>query len=138
MTILVDLNVILDVVQRREPHYTASAVLLSKIVEGTIDGTMPGHAITTVYYLVHRYVSRERAETTVDWLLNHLTVAPADETDFRTARQLAMEDFEDAVVAVIADRTSCEVIATRNVNDFGASPVPAAPPQEILDDADEN
>jgi hypothetical protein len=34
MTILVDLNVILDVVQHREPHYTNSALLLSKIVEG--------------------------------------------------------------------------------------------------------
>jgi len=62
MTVLVDLNVILDVVQRREPHYTDSAVLLSKIVEGDLDGPVPGHAITTIYYLVRRYAGRERAE----------------------------------------------------------------------------
>ena len=85
MTLLVDLNVILDVVQRREPHYTDSAVLLSKIVEGNVDGAVPGHAITTVYYLVRSYVSMERAETTVDWLLDHLEIIPAGENDFRTA-----------------------------------------------------
>lgn len=132
MTLLVDLNVILDVVQRREPHYTDSAVLLSKIVEGTVDGAVPGHAITTVYYLVRSYVSMERAETTVDWLLDHLEVIPAGEHDFRTARQFEMGDFEDAVVAALAGRASCDVIATRNTEDFSASPIPAKSPKAIL------
>jgi predicted nucleic acid-binding protein len=133
MTILVDLNVILDVVQHREPHYTDSALLLSKIVEGTLDGVGPGHAITTIYYIVHRYVNRKRAETTVDWLLDQLEVVPAGESDFRTARQLPMDDFEDAVVATLAKRASCDVIATRNTADFEDSPVPAKTPKAILD-----
>jgi hypothetical protein len=30
MKILVDLNVLLDVIQRREPHYAASAALLGR------------------------------------------------------------------------------------------------------------
>lgn len=132
MTILVDLNVILDVVQRREPHYTDSAVLLSRIVEGDIDGAVPGHAITTVYYLVRRYVSKERAGNTVDWLLKHLAVVSADKPDFQSARQLAMDDFEDAVVAVLADRASCDVIATRNTTDFDDSPIPAKSPKVLL------
>ena len=136
MTILVDLNVILDVVQRREPHYTDSAGLLSKIVEGTVDGAVPGHAITTIYYLVRSYVSKERAETTVDWLLEHMEVVPAGENDFRAARQLEMDDFEDAVVAALADRASCDVIATRNVEDFEGSPTPVQSPQEILKDVE--
>lgn len=98
MTLLVDLNVILDVVQRRELPYTDAAVLLSKIVEGAVDGAAPGHAITTVYYLVHRYVSQERAETTVDWFLTHLTGAPADETDFRQKTMHLMSYRKDNVV----------------------------------------
>jgi predicted nucleic acid-binding protein len=134
MRILIDLNVILDVVQRREPHYTDSAVLISKIVKGTVDGAVPSHAITTVYYLVRSHVNKERAETTVDWLLDHLEVVPAGEPDFRTARQIEMDDFEDAVVAALADRTSCDVIATRNVEDFGESPILASPPKSILED----
>jgi hypothetical protein len=34
--ILVDLNVILDVVQKREPHYGASAGLLGLVAGGSI------------------------------------------------------------------------------------------------------
>jgi len=132
MTVLVDLNVILDVVQRREPHYTDSAVLLSKIVEGDLDGSVPGHAITTIYYLVRRYAGRERAEETVDWLLNHLTVIVATEADFRAARQLPIEDFEDAVVAQLAVRVSADVIATRNTADFDEASLPAKPPSVLL------
>jgi predicted nucleic acid-binding protein len=132
MTVLVDLNVILDVVQRREPHYTDSAVLLSTIVEGDLDGSVPGHATTTIYYLVRRYADRERAEETVDWLLNHLTVIGATEADFRSARQLPIEDFEDAVVAQRAVRASADVIATRNTADFDGTPVPATPHGVVL------
>jgi predicted nucleic acid-binding protein len=132
MTVLVDLNVILDVVQRREPHYTDSAVLLSTIVEGDLDGSVPGHAITTIYYLVRRYADRERAEETVDWLLNHLTVIAATEADFRAARQLPIDDFEDAVVAQLAVRAPADAIATRNTADFDGAPVPANPPGVVL------
>lgn len=132
MTILVDLNVILDVVQRRDPHYTDSATLLSEIVEGSLAGGMPGHAITTVYYLVNRHVNRTRAETTVDWLLDNFEVIPARESDFRAARQLPMVDFEDAVVAALAERVASDVIATRNTADFNGSPVPAKPPRAVL------
>jgi predicted nucleic acid-binding protein len=132
MTVLVDLNVILDVFQRREPHYTDSAVLLSKMVEGDLDGSVPGHATTTIYYLVRRYADRERAEETVDWLLNHLTVIGATEADFRSARQLPIEDFEDAVVAQRAVRASADVIATRNTTDFDGAPVLAKPPGVVL------
>ncbi|WP_199774238.1 hypothetical protein [Salinibacter altiplanensis] len=63
-----------------------------------------------------------------------MEVAPAGEPDFRTARQLEMDDFEDAVVAALADRASCDVIATRNVEDFEGSPPPVQSPQEILKD----
>jgi hypothetical protein len=34
MKVMLDLNVLLDVVQRREPFYAASAAVLSRFVEG--------------------------------------------------------------------------------------------------------
>jgi predicted nucleic acid-binding protein len=36
MRLMLDLNVLLDVVQRREPFYEASASILSKVVEGAL------------------------------------------------------------------------------------------------------
>lgn len=38
--ILVDLNVVLDVVQRREPHYQASAGVLDRVVGKHVKGVV--------------------------------------------------------------------------------------------------
>jgi len=39
----------------------------------------------------------------VDWLLAHFGIAAADATAFRRARPLAIPDFEDSVVASLAE-----------------------------------
>ena len=41
-------------------------------------------------------------------------------------------DFEDAVVASMAEFARCEYIVTRNVSDFVGSPIPAVSPEEFL------
>ncbi|MCA1780351.1 MAG: hypothetical protein LC637_13535 [Xanthomonadaceae bacterium] len=53
--ILVDLNVILDVVQARRPHYQASANVIDRVVSNYEEGALAEHAVTTVHYLVARY-----------------------------------------------------------------------------------
>ncbi len=42
------------------------------------------------------------------------------------------EDFEDAVVAVLADVNNCQYIITRNESDFKQSPVPALTPEDFV------
>ncbi len=52
-------------------------------------------------------------------------IHPSDKTNFQRARQLPMKDFEDALVASVAEATGSDYIVTRNVPDFEGSPVPA-------------
>jgi len=59
-------------------------------------------------------------------------VIVATEADFRAARQLPIEDFEDAVVAQLAVRVSADIIATRNTADFDDASLPAKPPSVLL------
>jgi len=132
LTITVDLNVVLDVVQRREPHYAASAAVLSLVVERRITGVLPSHALTTIHYLVDRFAGRKKAGEFVDWLLLHFEVAPAGRAEFVRARELEFSDFEDAVVAACAARSESDLIVTRNIADFQGSPVPAVTPEEFL------
>jgi hypothetical protein len=44
-----------------------------------------------------------------------------------------MKDFEDALVASVAEVTGSDYIVTRNVPDFAGSPVPAMTPTEFLE-----
>jgi predicted nucleic acid-binding protein len=132
MRLMLDLNVLLDVAQRREPFYAASAKVLSQAVEGPSMACLPGHVLSTLYYIVFKYAGREHAGTLVDWVLAHLEIVPQDRIQFIRARSLRFEDFEDAAVASAAEAAGCEFIVTRNVADFGSSPVPAITPEELL------
>jgi predicted nucleic acid-binding protein len=129
--VLLDLNVLLDVIQEREPHYTASAAVLDRIAAGEIEGAVPGHALTTVYYLVSRFADGERADQAVDWLLDLLEVVPESREVFLRARGLPIPELVDAVVAAAAAHAGCDRIVTRNVGDFGDIDPPAVTPVEL-------
>ena len=132
MRLLIDLNILLDVIQRREPFYEASAAVLSKVLRQEAAGYLPGHSLTTLYYFVKKYAGRERADEVVDWMLATLEVIPEGKPLLRFARTLAFSDFEDAVVASAAAAAGCDRIVTRNVADFTRSPIRAVTPDEPL------
>ena len=132
MRAILDLNVVLDVVQRREPHYAASAAVVSRAVEQGFEGVLPSHALPTLYYIVGRFAGRDTAGELVDWLLRHFEVAEAGKTELVRARSLGLADYEDAVVAACAVRAKCDLILTRNIADFVGSPVTAVTPEEFL------
>lgn len=130
--ILVDLNVLLDVVQRREPYYRASAAVLEDIVNERVVGALSAHAVTTLHYIVGRYQLRAVADSVVDWVLRYFAIASVGREELLRARALTFGDFEDAVVAAAAESAGCLSIVTRNVKDFSASPVEALTPEEYL------
>lgn len=130
--ILIDLNVLLDVIQRRKPGYRGSAAALEQVVGGDTAGCLPAHAFTTLHYIVGGYQDRATADRTVDWMLRYFEVVPAGREVMLRARTLGWDDFEDAVVAAAAESAGCDAIVTRNVKDFRDSPVPAWTPEEFL------
>jgi predicted nucleic acid-binding protein len=132
MRVLLDLNVVLDVVQKRVPHYQDSAEVLSLARLGQIEATLPSHALTTLYFIIAKAAGKPKANETVDWMLAHFEIIPADKAVFRRARQLAFADFEDAVVAGLAEAGRCDHLITRNVADFAGSPIPALTPTDLL------
>lgn len=129
--VLLDLNVRLDVIQEREPHYEKAAQVLSRVVSGELVGCFPGHGVTTLHYIVKRLLGVGGAEQAVDWILGKLEVVPEEASTFLRARSLEFDDFEDAVVASAAEQAKCDRIVTRNIKDFGKSPVTAVTPEEF-------
>jgi len=130
--ILVDLNVLLDVIQKREPHYAASAGVIEFFIRGDAKAVVPAHAVTTIHYIVRRYQSDRKANEVIDWLLRYFDVVAIGHAQVLRARAFGWPDFEDAVVAAAAESNGCQAIITRNVKDFEHSPVPAMTPDEYL------
>jgi hypothetical protein len=132
MKVALGLNVVLDVVQNRQPHYPDSAEVLSRARTGDITALVPSHAVTTLYYVLAKAAGDTTADRTVDWLLTHFDIGVADKAIFRRARQMSLADFEDAVVAGVAETAHCDYVVRRNVQDFAGSPVPAISPTDFL------
>jgi hypothetical protein len=84
-------------------------------------------------HIIEKWSGASLANQTIDGLLADFEVHPPDKTNFRRARQLPMGDFEDAVIASVAEATASEYIVTRNAPDFAGSPVPAVTPTEFLE-----
>lgn len=132
MRAMLDLNVLLDVVQNRPPHYADSAAVLSAARSGDFIAVVAAHAVTTIFYLVERGANTSTANQTVDWLLQHFEIPAADKAILMHARTLQFSDFEDAVVAAIAAKYGCDYIVSRNAADFNSSPIKAISPADFL------
>lgn len=132
MTVTVDINVLLDVFGNRQPHCIISARVVDMVAAGTLAGVCPAHGLTTLYYLVRKYASKNDAEAAMDRVLDHFEIANLDATGWREARLLPLGDFEDAAVAVVPKATASAFIITRNVGDFAGSPVLAVSPADFL------
>lgn len=133
MKITVDLNVLLDVAQNREPHYAASEEVLHRARLAEYSAVLPGHALTTLHYIIEKYSGTAAANDAIDGLLADFAIHPIGKPEFIRARQLPLKDFEDATVAAIAEATGSHYIITRNVQDFIGAPVSAITPIEFLE-----
>src|SRR5690349_15189211 len=93
--ILFDLNIILDVLQRREPLYPMSARVLAAAETGEVEGLVAAHSLTTLFYLVARGQSADRARLALGEILQILSVAAMDQPVIEQALTLPYRDFED-------------------------------------------
>jgi len=129
--VLFDLDVILDVLQRRMPFFSASARVLAEAEQGRLEGWVAAHSLTTLFYLFRRYESAERARVALSELLTFLAVAAIDQAVIEQALKLPYSDFEDAVQMAAATQVGASYLVTRNVEDYKAGPLPVLQPVEL-------
>jgi hypothetical protein len=132
LSVLFDLNVILDVLQLREPFYDASARALACAETGSLEGWVAAHSLPTLFYLLGRYGSAEQARVAISEMLSFLSVATVDQAVIVQALNLPYQDFEDAIQMIAAVRTGADYLVTRNVRDFRSGPLPVLLPAELL------
>ena len=137
MRIVIDTNVILDIVQKREPFFADSYQALRKAVEADTECLISASAATDIFYMLRKsFQSAAKAKETLEQLSQLVTFADVQGMDVHTALMRSMPDFEDAVVDAVVDavaeRNGASYILTRNIKDFAGSIVPAITPTDFL------
>jgi predicted nucleic acid-binding protein len=129
MTVLIDTNVILDYVLKREPFAQDALACLERLIIGKAKIWLTSSTITDIYYVTRRALhDSEEAKAVVAKLLNAFQIAGVDKADCLNALNNGISDYEDALVSVCAKKIKAEYIITRNTKDFEKSAVPAIAP----------
>lgn len=113
MRVAFDTNVILDAIMAR-PDSEAATRLLRFVAEDEIEGVITANTITDIYYVARKKIGDKKAREAIFELLSIFDVAAVDGSACVDALSLPMSDYEDAVMAVCADRDEAGYIATRD------------------------
>jgi len=131
-TVLIDLNILLDVLQKQEPFYETSAGLLAAVETGRVHGYLAAHSFTTLFYLIQKGKSSAQARATITNLLQFIKIAPVDQSTIEQALNLDYPDFEDAVQMISAVQCKADALVTRNIKDYQPALLPVLQPVEFL------
>ena len=132
MKLLIDANIVLDVLQAREPHLRDSALIWKLCETEQAEGWVTALSFANLVYVMRRELSPEQVKELLAKLRLIFRFADYTAADMNRAAELCRPDFEDVVQAVTAERLGADCIITRNVRDYKRSPVPALTPAEYL------
>ena len=136
MDVLIDTNLILDVVQDRQPHSAPAKEILSRCIKKEINGFVTAHSLCDIFYILRKDLSREQRLSLVGNLCKYLAVLSETQEDFETlALNPDTKDLEDALQMRCAEKHNLDLILTRNIKDFASSTVPAQTPQNFLQES---
>jgi predicted nucleic acid-binding protein len=132
MTIVIDNNVVLDALLERKLFFENSAEVLTACVREH-RGSLTANSLTDIFYALSKSAGAAKAKQTIRKLMELFEIIPIDEVDCINALELPMNDFEDALIAVCAEKVGADYIVSRD-GDFAKtdSPVQGVSPSEFL------
>ena len=118
---LIDLNIILDMLNKRKDHEAALAVY-DLCIKKKIKGYISSHEVTTLSYFMEKAkYNKSKRNKVIQRLLENLSVLSANESILKNALESEITDYEDAVIDELALREKLDFIITRDLKDFKKS-----------------
>jgi len=133
MDLVLDNNIVIDHIGKREPFYELSrkTCLLGAI--GEANTYISVNMLSDLFYLFRKDYGSERAQELLEENLSFLHLVGITPEDAQWALAQRWGAFEDCLVARCAQKASADYIVTRNVKDFARSPVKAITPEELFE-----
>ncbi len=130
--VLIDLNIILDFLNKRNFHQEAAQVI-NMCVEKKLSGFICAHEVTTLsYFLLKEQKNKAKVINTITALLDIFNLISIDESILRDSLISPISDYEDAVVEVSSMKNNIDYIISRNISDFKLSRIPTYTPEQFL------
>ena len=132
MRLLIDANIVLDVLQKREPYWKDSSVIWKLCETEQAEGYISTLTFANLMDVMRRELDPAQIRDVLDKLRLIFRFADFTAADMEKAAEMGWDDFEDAIQAATAERILADSIITRNVRDFRNSKVIAFTPSEYI------
>ena len=131
--LLVDTNILLDLLARRDPYYYGAAQVFSLADKEQLVLSVSSLSFSTVYYVLSKTYQSNGARDVLRRLKILVQVLSLNDKIIELAlNDNTIGDFEDALQYHTALENSQDVILTRNQKDFKKSILPVMNPDEYL------
>ena len=132
MVLLIDSNIILDVLQKREPHFKLSHIIYRMCEQKFVDGYISTLTFTNIIYIMRKVIVKRKVNDFYKSMKKIFTFIDFTEKDIEKAADMEWADFEDAIQYVSAEKANADFIITRNVKDFELTEIQAIMPEEFI------
>jgi predicted nucleic acid-binding protein len=131
---LIDTNIILDDILNRVPNAETARKVSQLATDEVIAAYLTANCLTDIFYVVSKYRDESVARKTIRNLLLFFSIVGIDGQDCRKAIDLPMGDFEDALVAVCAEKAALDYIVTNDKGFLGfvGLTIPAISPADFI------
>lgn len=137
MRAILDTNVVVDVLQRREPRFQDGAVIFRAIANKQVTGCLTAKQIADLHFFSRKQFKGEenvdaRARQVVGKILSLFELIDTLGIDCQNALGINNGDYEDAILIESAARAGVEYIVTRNPAHYKTSSVQVYSPAEFV------
>ena len=136
MKVLIDTNVILDVLYKREGFYEDSLKIWKLCEIRKIDGYISALSIPNIVYILRRELDPEKTLEVINNINLVFKIYDLKSEIIMQAAEKKTKDYEDALQMVTAQKLKVSFIVTRNIKDFAGSKIIAVKPSELLERLD--
>ncbi|MCR5794969.1 MAG: PIN domain-containing protein [Solobacterium sp.] len=134
MKVLLDTNVIMDVLQSRDPWYRDGQAIFLLAAGNTIDAYITANAVTDIHYLLkHSLHDEKKTRKLLHTLFQLFTILDTCGIDCEKALHSNLKDYEDAVMHEAAKREGIDCIITRDTADLKGASVNVYLPSQFLE-----
>lgn len=133
MTILVDTNVVLDLLLKREPYNIAAQTIITKCAEREVIGYLAAHSIPNLFYILRKNYTQKERRKFIKNLCDIFRISDLNEEKIISAIDNEdFTDFEDCLQEECAVEAMADYIVTRNPEDYRGSRVKVILPDEFV------
>lgn len=134
MKILIDTNIILDLIQSREPFSENASKIINSCVKKENEGYISAHSLSDIFFILRKDKTVEERKALILNLCSFFIVIPEDK-NFYTAvcQNNDWNDLEDGLQMKCADFENLDYIVTRDAGKgFNNSPVKVISEENFL------